>query len=420
MNREKNRVQLLPHQAAVLEQTQPFQRVAYYLDMGLGKTFLGSEKMREYQTPFAVMVCQKAKIEDWAAHFTEYYSYNVVIFNKQSVAEIPEHSVLVINYDLVWRRPELLKLSNFTLMLDESSQIKNERSKRAKFILKLRPKHVILLSGTPTGGKYEELWSQCKLLGWNISKRLYWQQFIVTKTMDIDGYPIKVVAGYKNIERLKAKLREHGAVFLKTEEVLTLPETIETEINIPSSKEYRRFKKDRILDIDGKTLIGDTPLTRILYLRQLAGMYNPNKLDRLQELLESTNDRMIVFYSFTQEFELIERLCEKLGKPVSAVNGNSKDLTTYQQDSASVTLVQYQAGAMGLNLQLANKIVYFSLPLSSELFEQSKKRIHRIGQTKTCFYYYLLTTGTIEHKILEILKQRKDFTDKLFKEVGDD
>ena len=38
------------------------------------------------------------------------------------------------------------------------------------------------------------------------------------------------------------------------------------------------------------------------------------------------------------------------------------------------------AGAVGLNLQKSNKIIYFSLPLSSELFEQSKKRTHRIGQ----------------------------------------
>lgn len=55
-------------------------------------------------------------------------------------------------------------------MLDESSMIKNEKSNRSKFILGLNAENVILLSGTPTGGKYEELWSQLHLLGWNISK----------------------------------------------------------------------------------------------------------------------------------------------------------------------------------------------------------------------------------------------------------
>lgn len=168
-------IQLLSHQAAILAETREFQRVAYYLDMGLGKTFLGSEKMHQLGTPFSLVICQKSKINDWANHFQDHYSYNVIVFNKQLISEIPEHSVLIINYDLVWRRPELLKLSNFTLVLDESSQIKNETRKRSRFILKLQPANVILLSGTPTGGKYEELWSQCKLLGWNISKDLFWK-----------------------------------------------------------------------------------------------------------------------------------------------------------------------------------------------------------------------------------------------------
>jgi len=376
--------------------------------------------MNQLGTPLTLLICQKSKVKDWTNHFSDHYGYNVIVFNKQLFSEILDNTVLIINYDLVWRRPELLKLTNFTLILDESSCIKNDTRKRSKFIFKLRPENVILLSGTPTGGKYEELWSQCKLLGWKISKRLFWEQFIETRTDIMNGFPVKIVTGYKNIDHLKAKLREYGAVFMKTEDVLTLPETIHLVIPVQCTKEYREFKKNRILEIEGKSLIGDTPLSRMLYLRQLAAMYNLNKLERLRELFESTQDRLIVFYNFTHECEIIQNLCKNLNKPISTVNGKIKDLTHYQTSSNSVTLVQYQAGAMGLNLQLANKIIYFSLPLSSELFEQSRKRIHRIGQTKSCFYYYLLTTGTIEHKIMETLKQRKNFTDYLFKEVCDD
>ena len=86
----------------------------------------------------------------------------------------------------------------------------------------------------------------------------------------------------------------------------------------------------------------------------------------------------------------------------------------------SILFIQYQAGAMGLNLQKANKIVYFTPPLSSELFEQSKKRIHRIGQDKTCFYYYLTCKNSIEEKIYKTLKMRKDYTEALFMEVEND
>jgi len=73
---------------------------------------------------------------------------------------------------------------------------------------------------------------------------------------------------------------------------------------------------------------------------------------------------------------------------------------------------------MGLNLQKANKVIYFTLTDKSELFEQSKKRIHRIGQDRPCFYYYLLTDGSVEWRMLEILKMRRDYTDKLFEKEG--
>nr|WP_243153346.1 C-terminal helicase domain-containing protein [Clostridium sporogenes] len=155
----------------------------------------------------------------------------------------------------------------------------------------------------------------------------------------------------------------------------------------------------------------------MLYLRQLSSQYNPNKLNALKDLLESTEDRVIIFYNFTEEMEQIKKLCERLEKPVSIVNGQTKDFKNYKSKDNTVVLVQYQAGAMGLNLQLSNKIIYYSLPLASELFEQSKKRTHRIGQTRTCMYWYLITKGSIEEQICETLKERRDYTNKLFEEL---
>ena len=102
-------------------------------------------------------------------------------------------------------------------------------------------------------------------------------------------------------------------------------------------------------------------------------------------------------------------------RPCSIINGEKNDLTAYDQYENSITFIQYQAGSMGVNLQKANKIIYFSLTDRSELFEQSKKRIHRIGQTQPCFYYQMICPGTVEEDILEALKMRKDYTDELFK-----
>ena len=69
-------VQLYPHQTKALEETKQFNRVGYFLDMGLGKTFVGSEKAIKdlTQTNVLLLVCQKSKIPDWIEHFQTYYA----------------------------------------------------------------------------------------------------------------------------------------------------------------------------------------------------------------------------------------------------------------------------------------------------------------------------------------------------------
>lgn len=393
--------------------------------MGLGKTFTGAEKLIQLGAKINLIICQKSKVQDWIDHFEKYYSTDFLIFDLTNKADFqafisykeqdnPYERVGIINYDLIFRRPELKQLSNFTLMLDESSLIQNEQAKRSKFILKLQPKNVILLSGTPTGGKYEKLWSQLHLLNWNISKKMFYDQYIDFHWDDSNGFPLMVIDGYKNEERLKRKMREHGCRFLKTEEVLDLPQQINQTINVETTKEYKKFCKTSIVKFDNIELVGDTTLTKMLYQRQLCGQYNPNKLCTFQELLESTEDRVIVFYNFNAELDELMNLADGVDKPISVINGKEKELECYDEYDNSVTFVQYQAGSFGLNLQKANKVIYFTPPLSSELFEQSKKRIHRINQTKPCFYYYLTCENSIEERIYKVLAERRDYTNALF------
>lgn len=379
--------------------------------MGLGKTFVSSEKANSYDNKILV-VSQLSKVKDWCEHFKKYYDYEAFdLTNKKNIEtfiNLNYKCVAVINYDVVWRRKELLKLEDFTLILDESSLINNETTKRAKFILKLKPTNTILLSGSLCGGKYERLYSQLQLLGWNISKKMYYSQYIDMQISE-DGYPI--IKGYKNVDRLKRKMREHGCIFMKTEEVLDLPSQNFITINVDSSKEYKHFMKNGIVEVNDVELVGDTTLTKLLYARELCGLYSEEKLKAFKDLVDSTDDRLIVFYNFKQE---LEKMVELIDKPYSIVNGSVKDLTNYENYDNSITFIQYQSGSMGLNLQKANKIIYFTPTLSSEMFEQSKKRIHRLGQKESCFYYKL--ECGIEYKIYNTLSMRKDFTDKLFEE----
>lgn len=420
-------VNLFQHQQKALDLTKSHNRCAYYLDMGLGKTFVGSEKLMKLNTRINLVVCQCSKVPDWIEHFQTFYTRNCVFnltepktfkfFMEQTQCEVPTLMIGVINYELTFRRKALKTLTDFTLMLDESSLIQNETAKRSKFILGLKPDNVILLSGTPTGGKYEKLWSQCRLLGWNISKELFWRQYVETEWVEDDGFWRQRVIGYKNVDRLKKKLAEHGAVFMTTDDAgIDLPAKNWIQINTPPAKEYWKFWRERVVTIHaGKELIGDTSLTRRLYLRQLCGLYNKNRYEAFRDLVNSTDDRLVVFYNFTDEFVTMLKICDELERPASVLNGLMKCLDAYEHQSNSVTFIQYQAGAMGGNFQKANKIIYFSLPESWELWEQSQKRIHRMGQDRPCFYYLLFCPGTVEENIYSTLKQRKDYNDELFR-----
>ena len=161
-------------------------------------------------------------------------------------------------------------------------------------------------------------------------------------------------------------------------------------------------------------MVGDLTLTKRLYARQLCGQYNAAKLESFMDLVESTEDRLIVFYNFNEELDKLKQLVDD--RPISIVNGSVKDLAAYEQHNDSITFVQYQAGAKGLNLQKANKIIYYTLTQSCEDWMQSKKRIHRIGQEQTCFYYYLMCRDSVEEDVLAALESGRDYTDDLFEQ----
>lgn len=416
-------MKLFDYQEKALTLTNDKDNSAFYYDMGLGKTFIGSERLRLYGERVNIVVCQKSKIKDWCEHFKEHYTDYAVfdLTNKKDMQAFMVYPIYkcigIINYELAYRRAELRQLKDFTMMLDESSMIKNETAKRTKFILSLKPSHTILLSGTPTDGKYEFLYSQLRLLGWKITKTAYYNRYIKTELRSYGGPMFRVVTGYKNVSELKAKLKEYGAVFAKAEEVIKLPEKKFIKEYSTVSSDYKKFMKDRVIKIDDKELTGDSTLSKRLYARMLCSAYSKDKISRLIDLVNSTSDRVIIFYNFNTELEALRKVL--FDRPISIVNGQVKDLKAYENNDNSVTLIQYQAGAMGLNLQKANRIIYFSLPERSELFEQSKARICRIGQEKQCYYHIMMCHKSVEEKIYECLLMRKDYTDELFrKEFG--
>jgi SNF2 family DNA or RNA helicase len=415
-------IKLYEHQKEVLQQTKDFNKVAYYLDMGLGKTYCGSYKAVSFEVPILI-VCPKSLVPQWFGHFKsthpDWARYDLTKKKQLENFIIDDNNLRigVINYESAWRRPELQKLTGLTLMLDESQAIANNTSKQTKGILKLHHDNVVLLSGTPaSNARYDKLYTQLKLLGLDMNKRSYEDRYCNFFDMENAGVRFRVLSKrnpYKNVDELKSKMKDLGCVFMKTDEVIDLPEQRFIDVPIPKSKDYKTFEKDGYVDCGEIEYISNGPAQDMLYLRQLCN--SKEKLDMLKTLLESTEDRVIVFYNFNCELESLQQIVQKLKRPISYINGHKKNLDCYNEYDNSITLVQYQSGSSGVNLQLANKMIYYSPPVKSDFFEQSKKRIHRIGQEHKCTYWKLVTTNSIEQKIYDTLDLKKDYTDELFR-----
>lgn len=415
-------MELYEHQKRVLQDTLLYNKVAYYLDMGLGKTFTGSVKATSFNKPILI-ICPKQLISQWIEHFNgvhpNYCTYN--LSNKKQLQSFmddkTDQKMGVINYESAWRKAELLKLNGFTLILDESQAISNPTSKQTKGIVKLKFDSLVLLSGTPcSNARYDKLYTQLKLLGLHMNKRSYEDKFCNFFEMEKAGIKFRVLSKtnpYKNVDELKSIMHDLGCVFMKTDEVIELPQQRFIDINVPTSKYYKTFVNDGYVDCGEYEYISTSPTTDMLYQRQLCN--SKEKLETLKTLLESTEDRVIIFYNFNCELDLLQQLVLKLKRPLSFINGKEKNLNCYNNNVDSVTLVQYQSGSSGVNLQKANKIIYYSPPVKSDYYEQSKKRIHRIGQDSKCTYWKLVTTNSIEQKIYNTLDLKRDYTEELFK-----
>lgn len=388
----------------------------------MSKTYCGSYKAVSFNKPILI-ICPKSLISQWIEHFNDVHSewgtYDLTKKKRLNEFMCAEriNKVGIINYESAWRKPELLKLRDFTLMLDESQAISNNTSKQTKGVVKLKFDNLVLLSGTPcSNARYDKLYTQLKMLGLHMNKRSYEDRYCNFFDMEKSGIKFRVLSKtnpYKNVDELKQVMKGLGCVFMRTDEVLDLPEQRFINVWVPPSKYYKTFVKDGYVDCGDTEYISSSPATDMLYARQLCN--SKEKLEMVRTLIEGTEDRVIIFYNFNCELELLQQLVQKLKRPISYVNGSVKNLNCYNNNSDSVTLVQYQSGSSGVNLQKASKIIYYSPPIKSDFFEQSKKRIHRIGQDNKCTYWKLITNNSIELNIYNTLAKKQDYNEELFK-----
>lgn len=369
--------------------------------------------------------------------------------------EILESALTVINYDKVWRKgnksPYYRKWG--AIVLDESHNIKNRTSQRAKFCLELSTmsRYKYILTGTPiSNGALEDIFAQLTFLSPYIERgRVYSRIFknhlermSPGKTFKgsyyefLDRYCIlnKYHKPYKyiNVRELQNLINEYS-YRVKKSECLDLPEKLPDEIITVENMEKTLYKKlstsSALLEYE---ILAENPLSRMVKLRQLASGFIKNesdlyefkceKLSILREIIERYEDdkKLVIFAEFKYSIRSISTLLSDLKIKHVILDGDQKNKTIwrdFQRDnSIRVIVCQYQTANAGIDLFSSDTIIYYEPTLRSTVLEQSRDRIHRSGQKNKCSYIHLLTKGTVEEAIYKALSGYADFGEKLFSE----
>ena len=415
-------------------QDRDLNRVLINWPMGTGKTKAGLMVCEMWNDNAKIVVCPKSLVNMWLSFIESETGEKPTDLTKLKVSEVPALPLkgwYVINYDLLIRRPWIDDVKGYTLMLDESSFIKNHHSERTQKVLGISDNvsHLAMLSGTPCGGRYEYMWSHAFLLGRRMKYKNFMESFVNTYKMKLKtGRIIDQIYKknpYKNIDILLDDLDEKGRFTLNKEDIEKLPDKTDMTISVEAPPQYKKFLKERKVEVSSpadktisKVLKGDNIMALRQGLRRIASSYNPEKLDAFRDILSSTDERVVVFYEYRDDCEALRKVCKEEERPVAIMNSEHKDLAkennAYETEDNCVCLIQWQSGGHGLNLQKARIGVFFSLPESYELYCQARGRLMRKGQELPVFYYTLESAKTIDCKIAKALANKHDYGNEDF------
>ena len=377
-------------------------------DVGLGKTIMSLAHYRKHGEGRPILVlapASKVKTNDWQEAIEDFFG-------------LAQPEWWVISYDKFARKPEAYTgIEDLVVVADECHFIANSQSKRSKAIRKVvsRSDQFIGLSATPLPNGWTSMENYAIMFGLVKNKTEF-----ISKFVSIDrsrGFPI--ITGYRDeptMERFWQSISKHLARdgIIELPEVMSLPRRI--HMPPPFETEYDVAQRTRIAP-DGELL--DNPSKLFSYLRQ---SLTPLRKDGLRDLLESTDEHVVVFYNFDVERDLILEVLDEMAKAkdkrvIYEQSGHASKLPkrdTWDKMKPSVTLAQYQSASTAIELTYASVTIFLSPTYSYSNFHQAKGRTHRPGQKKRTLFYMFSVDGSIDQDVWKALKSKKDFNETVW------
>lgn len=449
------------HQIKALEYLYNRDTAALYTDMGTGKSKIMIDLIANRDWKTVLIVCTKKGCQNWVKQFKYHCPVEVTVKNLtdlssvEKVAELKkcakDHEgklILIVNYDSIWRKPfndELLKryVGINCIICDESHRIKTPGSKCSRYLTKIGKKVPCryLVTGTPLAENPVDIYAQYRFLDPEIfgtSLSVFRSQYLNIDYNLSNRLGYLILDGkqpYKNLDELREKMFS-CAFYGKSSIKLPKKHNIiyHYDLNKQTEKIYRELKTEGMVVTDDGVMSVDNVLTMSLRQQQvLSGVVpvmddneetTPTIIDTdrrevLKELLSGLpkDEPVVVFAKFRCDFDNIKAVCKELDRGYSEISGVIDTEKDWQEGKTSVVAVQYSSGSESIDLTKAHYCIYYSLTYSLALYLQSKKRIHRPGQTHTVTYYHIVAQTadkkikTIDELIMEALKKKKKVVD---------
>lgn len=426
---------------------------ALFLDMGLGKTVATLTALQQLKEDYfeidkTLVIAPKSVARNtWTGESHKWdhlrdLKISVIMGTpaQRRKAIEAEADIYVVNRDNVkWLVDycdlELVRWPFDSVVIDESSSFKNPQSRRFKALRRMRwlIHRIVLLTGTPSPNGLMDLWSQIELLDYG--KRLgrtltmYRQEYF--RPGRHNGHVV-----YEWIPRPGAREKITEAISdiclsMQASDYLEMPDLIQAGTTIALSdqeqKAYLEFEKEQLLQVDEAEIEAVTAAALTNKLLQFTGgaVYDSDhdwhptgqsKMEALSDILEATEEPVLVFYAYQHEKE---RILANFGNyQPETFNGEPEILKKWNNREIRLLLCHPASVAYGLNMQEGGRtIIWYTPTWNLELYQQANARLYRQGQDRPVLLYHIVATGTMDERVMEALSGKGDCQSALLKRI---
>lgn len=370
------RLPLLPHQKEGVEFILNNSSAFVCDDMGMGKTRTVIEAMIQRSQFPILVICPSALKLNWRNEIARWVGIDLEIDNL-------EQDIIITNYERMNKyKFEIQALPIKQLVLDESHSFKEERSKRTQLALAWSRKipYKILISGTPMLNRPRELITQMEILN-NIHKVGGREKFLEKYCNPRHSQYGIDYSGCSDLQELHQTM--NGIWLRRTKDDLENKLPTKTIVPIP------------IIELNQPAPTSFHDIER--YDRAVLHKKLDASVDFIEQLLER-DEKVVVF---VHHKDIGKALNMKFPDASVIVGGQSPvhrqlNIDNFQLHDTQIIICSLQASAVGLTLTASRCAVFIEYPWSPALLAQAQDRVHRLGQDKDVFIFYLYGQGSID------------------------